>query len=70
MVYYIELIPTFSHRTLNISNTTIFRQTTLTVSSEDIEFNEHYKATVRIQGMPTFTHHLTLSRLRCNLLRV
>ena len=70
MIYYIELIPSFSGHTLNISNTTIFGQTTLTVLSEEIEFNEHYKATVRIRGMPTFTHHLTLSRLRCNLLRV
>ena len=40
------------------------------MSSEEIEFNEHYKATVSIRGMPTLTRHLTLSRLRCNLLRV
>ena len=65
MVYYVELIPAFSCCTLNISNATIiFGQTTFTVSSEEIEFNEHYKATVRIRGMPTFTHHLTLSMLK------
>jgi hypothetical protein len=33
----------------------------LTLSSEEVTFNENYRATVRIQGFPRFQHHLTCS---------
>ena len=62
VIYHVELVPTYSSGpSLNLSNTTQFGQTLLTLSSEEVTFNEYYKATVRIQGFPRFQHHLTLS---------
>ncbi|CAI7999331.1 hypothetical protein GBAR_LOCUS2685, partial [Geodia barretti] len=63
VIYHVELVPTYSSGpSLNLlSNTTQFGQTLLTLSSEQVTFNEYYKATVRIQGFPMFQHHLTCS---------
>jgi hypothetical protein len=59
VIYHVELVPTYSSGpSLNLSNTTQFGQTLFTLSSEEVTFNENYKATVRI---PRFQHHLTLS---------
>ena len=60
-IYYnIELIPTFSTKRIVISNSSSVGQTSLTLSSPDIQLNEHYKAIVRIEGS-TFLHYLEIS---------
>ena len=50
--YTVELTPTYSSPTLslNISNTTKFGETVLTLSSDEVKFNEMYKATVSMEG--------------------
>ena len=60
--YTVELTPTYSSPTLslNISNTTKFGKTVLTLSSDEVKFNEMYKATVSMEG--TFQQHFTFSK--------
>ena len=61
-IYYnIELIPTYSTKKVVISNSSSVGQTSLTLSSPDIQLNEYYEAVVRIEGS-TLLHHLEISR--------
>ena len=62
--YNIELIPTFSTKRIFISNSSSVGQTSLTLSSSDIQLNEHYKAIVRVNGS-TFSQHLELRKYIC-----
>ena len=59
--YIVELIPTFSTKRVVISNSSSVGQTSLTLSSPDIQVNEHYKAIVKVEGS-TFSQHLDLSK--------
>ena len=59
--YDVELIPTFSAKGIFISNSSSVGQTFLTLSSPDIQLNEHYEAIVRVKGS-TFSQHLDLSK--------
>ena len=58
--YSFELIPTFSTKGIVISNSSSVGQTSLTLSSPDIQLNEHYKAILRVEGS-TFSQLLDLS---------
>ena len=58
--YNVELTPTYSTKKLVISNSTSVGQTSLTLSSSDIQFNEYYEATVGVEGS-TFSQLLDLS---------
>ena len=60
--YTVELTPTYSSPTLNISNTTKFGETLLTLLSDKVKLNEMYKGTVRIEGFPAFQQHVTFSK--------
>ena len=67
IVFHVELTPEYSGSSLNISNANTSNQMTLTLSSREINFKDHYKATVRIQGALTFQQHLTFSKPWSNL---
>ena len=58
--YNIELIPTYSTKKVVISNSSSVGQTSLTLSSSDIQLNEYYEAIVEIDGS-TLLHHLEIS---------
>ncbi|CAI8009840.1 hypothetical protein GBAR_LOCUS6564 [Geodia barretti] len=62
VIYHVELVPTYSSGpSLNLSNTMQFGQTLLTLSSEEVTFNEYYKATsvtIKIQWL--CAHHVSL----------
>ena len=60
-IYYnIELIPTYSTKSVVIGNSISVGQTSLTLSSPDIKLNEYYEAVVRVETS-TFLHHLEIS---------
>ena len=59
--YNVELTPTYSTKKVVISSV---GQTALTLSSPDIQLNEHYKAIVRVNGS-TFLHHLEICKHVC-----
>ena len=59
--YNVELIPTFTTKRIVISNSSSVGQTSLTLSSSDIQLNEYYKAIVRVEGS-SFLLHLDLSK--------
>jgi hypothetical protein len=59
--YHLELFPTFTNQNIVISNISSVGQTSLILSSPDIQLNEHYEAIMRIEGAPTFLHRFNLS---------
>ena len=59
--YHLELFPTFTNQNIAISNISSVGQTSLILSSADIQLNEHYEVIMRIEGAPTFLHRLNLS---------
>ena len=58
--YNVELIPTFSTKRIDISNSSSVGQTSLILLSSDIQWNEYYKAILRVEGS-AFLLHLDLS---------
>ena len=61
-----ELIPTFSQQRLIIKVTSQLQQT-LTLSSDDIQLNEHYNLTVRVDGTSSLTPR-NLSKFACDVI--
>ena len=61
MIHYkVDLIPTISNQMITIRNSTSIGETSLILSSTDIQLNEFYETVVTIEGS-SYQHHFYLS---------